>query len=311
MISVQDFFAAALLFWPFILTVAILGCLVFIGLIVFLGGTVAVFCLFLYGLYCLVRDRGLLEWMADRLGHLRDYMTDRVHSNLQQSFQLKQTELLEKQKPCLYVCSPHGLYGFSWYIHFSAALTSWPTEVPRPVLAIHSNFYRIPFFQELLARNRCIEATEVSIRESLTRGDSVALLLGGMEEFYHTEPGRMNLILQKRKGYARIAKDLEIPIVPMLSIGENELFYPAESTWWCYLEEFLYRKLGIAFPLPKLSSVLSIIGLMNQPFQTPIETYCLKPIATHGKSTDDIRKEVLEAVLAFGNERGITLEILG
>lgn len=296
------------LFWPAVLGLFLLGFCCIVFAVFLIGSTVLVFTIFLYGLYCILRDLGLLNWVFEKMGLVSDYISDHVKKNVEESFVFE--NLSEKETtPAFYLCHPHGLYGITWFLHFSGRLSKWPFK-ERPVLAVHSIFFHIPILRELFVKNQCIEATEEEISHCLKEGKSVALLVGGVEELFLTEPGRMNLVLKKRNGYARIAKQCGVPLVPLVSPSENDLFPATTNRVWKWIQQALYKSFHIALPLPSIDSLLSWITIAYKPFTKPLKTYILQSVHPDQKSLEDIKSEYMNRIYQFSKEYGISIELI-
>ena len=56
------------------------------------------------------------------------------------------------------------------------------------------------------------------------QGQSIMLAIGGATESLYAGPGTYDLVLQRRKGFVRIALQTGASLVPVLNFGENELF---------------------------------------------------------------------------------------
>ena len=50
------------------------------------------------------------------------------------------------------------------------------------------------------------------------------LAIGGATESLYAGPGTMNLVLQRRKGFVRVALQTGACLVPVINFGENELY---------------------------------------------------------------------------------------
>ena len=237
---------------------------------------------------------------------VRLQLTDHLRENIQKSFLIKGSMPLSLKKPVLYVCHPHGLYGFSWYIHFSACLSAWPLlPQKRPKLAVHSSLFRIPFVRELMYLNNCIQATESEILETLKGGDSVALVLGGIEELHKTSGDGIKLIIKKRNGFLRIAEKAGVPLVPLITVGENELFPFLKSPMLDEVQNTLYSWFHIALPVPTWTSLKEWIKIVDRPLRTPLTTYILEPV-THAT-----KKNYIKRILDFAKSENVRIEIIG
>lgn len=296
----DDWIAAALLFWP-ILTVLIIF-LVLLGflLAIFLGGTAIAGGFGLYWLYIFLRDEGFIKWVGGHLQSVYNTLIKHFKKNIEESFLLAGS--LQEKGPVLYTCHPHGLYGFSWYMHFSACLTKWPVQ--RPKLAVHSSLFRIPFVREIMYLNNCIQATEKEILETLEKGDSVALVLGGIEELYKTTGDGLHLVVKKRNGFLRIAEKAGVPLVPLLTVGENELFPFLEADWLQGIQDFLYSSFHIAIPVPTWKSFKEWISIVDRPLSKPLKTYILKPLLKPSK------KDYIQRILDFSKSEDVRIHIV-
>ena len=134
----------------------------------------------------------------------------------------------------------------------------------------------------------------------------VALVVGGAQEALHARPGNYRLVLNKRKGFVKIAIQTGAPLVPVFSFGELELFdqacndpgtkVRAYQDWFkkltgvapafFYGRGFLQRSFGF---LPHRGPLITVIGApiefpMNlEPTQEEIDEL-------HGKFVETIRK---------------------
>lgn len=296
----DDLIAAAFLFWPLfaglIITLVIIGFL----LAIFIGSTFIAGGFGLYWVYIFLRDEGFIQWMTNLIDSFRIRLTGHLKKNIEASFLVRGS--LEKKGPVLYICHPHGLYGFSWYIHFSACLTKWPVQ--RPKLAVHSSFFRVPFIREVMYLNNCIQATEKEIMETLQKGESVALVLGGIEELYKTSGGGIQLIVKKRNGFLRIAEKAKVPLVPLITVGENELFPFLKTQWLDEIQSSLYSWFHMAMPVPTWKSIKEWISIVDKPLAKPLRTYILDPVLK------PIKKDYIQRILDFSKSEGVHIEII-
>jgi hypothetical protein len=305
----QDILTAAVFYMPFVMTIGFALIVFLIGLVSLLSGTFLFLVFAGYGIYSILRDSGILKKAGDNMNGAWTFVSDTVLQNLRQSFVLKQEENIPKGQ-ALYICSPHGLVGYSWFFHLCYGLSAWPTTSRRPLLAVHSVFFRIPFAREILAANRCIEASEEEIRNALKEGESVAIVIGGVEEMTLSGDDTVKLILKKRKGYIRIANQFNLPIVPLYAAGENELFAMERSWIWRRMSSLMYQWTGLQFPLPSWKSMRHFAGILKQPLEEPIQTFVLKPIETQNKRDIEIQSECIARVQEFLRTHDIKAEII-
>jgi hypothetical protein len=305
----QQLFTALMFYLPFLLTIVFGLFTMAIGILAIFSGTLVVLLLATYGLYALLRDVGAIELCLTNMKRIWHYISHDVEKNIQKSFELRNTEKLP-ETAALFLCHPHGLIGYSWMIHFCYGLSPWPMNKPKPYVAIHSILFRLPLVRDVLELFRCIEAKEETIQEYLKQGKSVAIVTGGIEEMMYNGDSSVKLVLKKRKGYARIAKACGVSIVPMFTVGENELF-PNEPFWlWKHLTQLVHRWTKIYVPLPSWKSMKQWASILRTPLETPIETFVLGVVHTQSKGESEIRKDCLGMYKNFLKDHAIEGKII-
>lgn len=311
---IGDLVAYLYLLWP--MTVGII-CICFIVGIFFaisIGSFVVGFILAAYYGYIYLKERGFFEavWKTTR-ENIR-ILNDRICKNIRETFLVKGHLQDVPEGPVLYIAHPHGLYSMAPFFHWGAGLTDWPRSRPIRV-AIHSIFFKIPIIREIAEAHGAIEATENAIREHLEKGESVALLTGGIRELQATESGKMRLVLGSRRGFLRIARSLRVPIVPVLSFGENELFPPHRGAWLEWIQGYMKQWFGVYIPVPTVSSLINWISLLHAPLETKVETWIGEAVSTKKGLLDSIRRDVFRSINTLykeGKPNGYpeTIEIL-
>lgn len=305
----QQILTALLFYLPFLLTIVFGVFALTIGILAIFSGTILVLLLAAYGLYAILRDVGLIEKTISQFKHIWHYISHDIEKNLQDSFHLLGLDRLP-ESPALFLCHPHGLIGYSWMLHLCYGIHSWPKDKPKPLVAIHSILFRIPLVRDVLEQFRCIEAKEDIIKDYLKKGISVAIVTGGIEEMIYNGEETVKLVLKKRKGYARIAKEVNVPIVPMFTVGENELF-PNESFWvWKLFAQWIHKYTRIYVPLPSWTSMKQWVRILRKPLEKPIETFVLGVIETKQKDESKIRKECIGLYTDFFREKKIQATIV-
>lgn len=295
---------------PFLLTITFALIALFVGIAVLFSGTVLILLFAAYGLYTICRDLGYIQRLISFFKRAWTYLSKDVIQHIEQSFLLEGTQYVP-QEPALFICHPHGLFGQSWILHFCYHLHSWPQESQRPYLAIHSILFHIPFIRDVLEQFHCIEAKESILKQYLEKGHSVAILTGGIEELQHNGSKQVKLVLEKRKGYARIAKECGVPIVPMFTKGENELF-PNETFWlWKVINGLCHKYAGVPLILPSWKSMKQWATIIQKPLDEPVKTFILPAVSTKDKNEIQIRKECVHQMKLFLKDQKVNAQIIG
>jgi hypothetical protein len=304
-----ELLTALVFYLPFLLTIVFGFFALAIGIVAIFSGTLLVILLAAYGSYALLRDSGLLLSILRQLKQMWTFLSQDIERNLQATFVFKRLELVPK-RTALYLCHPHGLLGYSWVLHFCYGISEWPSDVRKPVLAIHSILFRIPFVRDVLEQCHCIEASEPIIQEHLRKGTSVAIVTGGIEEMVYNGEKDVKLVLTKRRGYARVARACGVPIVPLFTRGEHELF-PTEPFWlWKRVSTLLRKWTGLEVPLPSWSSMTRWATILQGPLETPIETFVLGVIDTKKQDEFAIRKACETLYKQFFQTMNLSAEII-
>lgn len=289
------------LFWPLTILLICVFFFLVLGAAVFFGSLFCGFLLFLYGIYAFCRDIGLLSWSRQTTLEFVSKWSSRLSGHIGQSFLFSEKEgAVPRDKPCLFVCHPHGVAGFAWFFHFVTNLTNWPQDVPRPRVAIHSLFFRIPVIREMVEYLGAISADEKDILQALRSGTSVALLVGGVEEIFHSTAGKFQILLKKRRGYIRIAQQTGVPLVPLVTLEENGHFPIWRGPWFDCFQLWLKKRLGVFVPLPSLTALRNWAKLLSGPLEPGVQTFALP--ALEGNAIN--REEYIARVEAFGKQTG-------
>jgi hypothetical protein len=304
-----ELLTAGLYYMPFVVTIAFAGIVFLIGLTALISGTVFALLFAAYGVYAVLRDFGFLSYAATKLQFLWRTTSDPVVQNLKQSFVLEGAEKIPSG-PALYLCQPHGVVGYSWFFHFSYGLSAWPEKAKRPVLAIHSLFFRLPFAREILQASRCIEASEPEILKTLASGQSVALVVGGVEEMTYAGGPVTKLVLKKRKGFVRIAKKANVPIVPVYTEGESDLFDVERNPLWKWSSDTMRSLTGVTFPLPSWTGMKTFAQSVRAPLDPPVKTFVVGVVETHHKEEVQIHKECLAMLTQFFKQHSFQATIV-
>lgn len=309
-VFLQKIFTAAVFYLPFVGFLGFAIFVFFLGILTFITGTIVFFLLAVYGLYAFLRDSGFIQYCIEQSKGLLNRMDVDIVRNIDQSLQLVGKENLPRGQ-ALYLCHPHGIFGFSWFYYFCHPFRPWSFSEKRPYLAIHSFLFKFPFLRELLESYGCIESSEKVLQSYLEKGESVAIITGGAEEMMFSDAGTLNIVLKKRKGYARLAKKFKIPVVPFLSTNENKIFPQHSSFLWQGFSCLLFGLTRVLFPLPSITAVRNWIQILKAPLPEPIRTFILKPIETQNKSIEAIQKESMERIQSFLDAEKIQFQFIG
>lgn len=202
---------------------------------------------------------------------------------------LTRTAELDPARNYLFGYHPHGIISIGALCNFATNATGFNELFPGidiRLLTLAMNF-KVPLFRELLLGLGINEAGADSCRRNLTRGPgaSIMLVVGGARESLSTKPGHLDVVLENRKGFVKMALKTGASLVPVISFGENDIYgiYHNDSMFKWQLK--MQKKLGFAVPMffgkalagGLLHRVFGLnVGVM--PLRVPIHSVVGKPI---------------------------------
>lgn len=170
---------------------------------------------------------------------------------------LHKTADLDPKGNYLFGYHPHGIFGFGAVTSFGTNAIGFdemfPGLIPH-VLTLHNNFYT-PFYREYLMffsfRSVSRKSCETILKSG--PGESIVIVVGGAQESLSAHSGYMDLTLKCRKGFVKVAMRTGASLVPVLSFGENEIFYQMQNDRSSMLYKFQQKmKAAFGFTMPIL-----------------------------------------------------------
>jgi hypothetical protein len=185
-------------------------------------------------------------------------------------------------KTAIYSIHPHGILskGFIAFAHDKIG-----NKLVRP--AIHNVIFYLPFFREVSILNGYIPCTKERISQTLQKGYSVAILPGGIKELPIAPNNNDIIFIKNRKGIFEIAHQEQVPIVPVVVYGENELYYNLSFPFF-----------GVKFPL-----MVGRFPLYWRPFDVELKYAFGKPIVG-SNSSEDLRSKYVEEIKEIDKKYG-------
>jgi 1-acyl-sn-glycerol-3-phosphate acyltransferase len=114
-------------------------------------------------------------------------------------------------------------HAFGWDVMFPMAAI-W-REQRRPVWALGEHaWWRVPFLRRLAASVGTVDGTQHNADRLLSNGELVLVLPGGLREAVKPSELRYQLLWGHRYGFVRAAIRTGTPIVPLASIGADDVF---------------------------------------------------------------------------------------
>ncbi|CAI6001342.1 unnamed protein product [Closterium sp. NIES-64] len=154
-----------------------------------------------------------------------------------------------------------------------------------------AGFYSVPVLRNLLYLLGTMPASESNIRRELRKKNHMAIVIGGLKEVClgttsHTD----KLYLMRRKGFARIAVQEKVGVIPIYCFNENQLF-KHDPVWFLQFWEKVNRHVNIGVPFMRGAWNLTL------PFRRDLLVVVGKPLfPEEGESVDDFHARYVTAI---------------
>eukprot|EP00640_Fibrocapsa_japonica_P002168 CAMPEP_0113935124 /NCGR_PEP_ID=MMETSP1339-20121228/2348_1 /TAXON_ID=94617 /ORGANISM="Fibrocapsa japonica" /LENGTH=338 /DNA_ID=CAMNT_0000937175 /DNA_START=315 /DNA_END=1331 /DNA_ORIENTATION=- /assembly_acc=CAM_ASM_000762 len=125
---------------------------------------------------------------------------------------------------------PHGILSLGAWCNFCTDGTGFSGLFPgleSHLLTLRQCFW-IPLFRQLLLYGGAQDVSRSTlVKVASTPGQVAVVIVGGAQEALDTSPGTLDLTIKQRKGFVRVALETGASLVPVVSFGENDLFWTA------------------------------------------------------------------------------------
>ncbi|XP_077197345.1 2-acylglycerol O-acyltransferase 2 [Paroedura picta] len=244
--------------------------------------------------------------------HMRDYFP----------ITLVKTVELDPTKNYIFGFHPHGVLVAGAFLNFCTEATGFSKIFPglTPHLMMLNLWFRVPFFRDYLMSGGLVPSDKETASYVLKKpggGNVLIIAVGGAQEALDARPGAFTLLLANRKGFVRLAIAHGVPLVPVFSFGENELFDQVENpkgSWLRWTQEYLQKIMGISLPLFHARGVFQYsFGLL--PYRRPIYTVVGKPIQVEKKhnpsqeEVDELHEKYMEELCKLFEEHKLKYHI--
>lgn len=211
---------------------------------------------------------------------------DCIKHNIRESFVVEGN--LTNDKQAIYIIHPHGMCSLSHVFHIATNITNWPYKNIKGVM--HFMLEYVPFFLDLIDEKYTVDSTYTSMKSNLIKGESMSMCLGNFTEGKYTDEHRITAIVKNRIGIFKMAIETGVPIIPILSYGEQSKFKQFNTYG---ILEYLSTIFGIQFNCPDFWSIYDWIEIYRSPLKDKIYTHIGQPIDV-GKARKPSFKEIID-----------------
>ena len=295
------------IFFPFSYIALMIGLLIGVGIGSILIGffSVTTICIMIW--FSMIRISPLIDFLQRSCLTLFPRQIERIEKNIKESFKVRGD--LEAGK-YIYMWHPHGLFAYSQFLHIGTGLTSWPSHLRNVQGTALAALFSLPFVSEISEKLGGVPSEYGAMKNVLISGKSLSVAPGGMREMLYED---LTAILNKRRGIFKMALETGTPLVPVLSIGENELFSCIQIPKW--IQDCL-EPYDMCISIPSYKTFVKWYKLMIYPLKDPIVSVIGQPLSVNKiesptkKNIDDLRDEYILHLKALCKKEDIDIKII-
>ena len=178
---------------------------------------------------------------------------------------------------------PHGIGALGAFGAFGTEGCRWSQKfpgIPMSLMTLVTQFH-IPLYRDYLLALGITSVSRKNALKVLQNNQSICIVVGGARESLLTEPNTVELILNKRKGFVKLALETgNVGLVPTFVFGENntyQIFRSRENSWLRNAQLWVKANFGFTIPIFYARGLFNYdFGLL--PFRTPLAVITGKPI---------------------------------
>ncbi len=178
---------------------------------------------------------------------------------------------------------PHGIGALGSFGAFATEGRGWSNKfpgIPVSLLTLVTQFH-IPFYRDYLLSVGISSVSRKNALKVLDNNQSICIVVGGARESLISIPGTSGLILNKRKGFIKLAIQAgNVSLVPVYTFGENDCYNILATDETSIIRKLqLWVKENFGFTIP----IFYARGLFNYdfgllPFRAPLHVVVGRPI---------------------------------
>ncbi|KAI8899594.1 diacylglycerol acyltransferase-domain-containing protein [Globomyces pollinis-pini] len=168
--------------------------------------------------------------------------------------QIIRTKKLDPSKKYIIGVHPHGVYAIAPFcnIIFNRHVEEDLFPGIHIIMSTLPANFSVPIWRDYALALGSGSCERKSIKQRLLYGKpgtSMMIAIGGAEEFKYMTEGTLDLVLLKRKGFAKIALMTGASPVPVIGFGENELYHRVTHSFFQPLHGVFQTLFKAAAPL--------------------------------------------------------------
>lgn len=209
---------------------------------------------------------------------------ERIKHNVRESFIVQGN--MTNTKQAIYILHPHGICSLTHVFHIGTDMTNWPYKNVKGVM--HFLLSKIPFLLDFIDEDHVVDSTYTAMKEHVKTGRSMSMCLGNFTEGKYTDDTRITAIVKRRGGIFKMAIETGVPIIPVLSYGEQSKF---KQLYTFGILEYLSKLTGLEINCPSFSCISEWLSIYKEPFKKKIYTHIGQPIEV-GPARNPTKEEI-------------------
>lgn len=194
-------------------------------------------------------------------------------------------ELVKTGPRYIFGYHPHGVIGMGVFGAVGTDGAGWLRVfpgIPTLLLTLTNNF-GIPIYREYLMAMGLGAVNRKNVLRTIRETNNlVCIVVGGAQELLLALPNSTELVLEKRKGFVKLALELgDVCLVPVYGFGENEVYlvlHPEKELAIRKVQTWIKKRFQFTVPLFYARGVFNyLFGLM--PYRRRIDVVFGNPIA--------------------------------
>ena len=137
-------------------------------------------------------------------------------------WKIKDRSGFDHSRQAIYIWYPHSHFAITPFALIAGGMgdSVWKRST---MLCVAPPFFDLPAIRHISLGFGLVRSDYDSMKGSLKQGTSIVILPGGAKEVSLATGSQIRLV-DGRKGFLRLAKELNLPIIPVIAYGENAFF---------------------------------------------------------------------------------------
>lgn len=192
---------------------------------------------------------------------------------------------------------PHGVGCIGAFGVFGTEGCNWSKLFPGIPVSLLTlvNQFQVPFYRDYLMALGVSAVSRKNSLKTLERDHSICIVVGGARESLLQGVNTVDLILNRRKGFIKLALEAgNVCLVPTFAFGEVNCYnivHPKDGSLWQKFQFWMKNNVGFTVPFFYARGLFNYdFGLL--PYRTPVTVVVGKPIFVEKRREEPTEQEL-------------------